>query len=102
MTTLNKTEKRSEDDSREKQDGQERPAQEAPPQNPAESRRKRRIVLVVLIVVVIVGSIAALIWWLNARHFEATDDAFIDGHIVAISPKVSAIVSRVISMTIPS
>jgi membrane fusion protein (multidrug efflux system) len=94
MTALNK-EERSKEASEEKEDGQERAAQEAPPQNPAESRRKRRIVLVVLIVLVLVGSIAALIWWLYARQFESTDDAFIDGHIVAISPKVAAIVSRV-------
>lgn len=41
--------------------------------------------VVLLIVVVMV----ALIWWLNARHYEDTDDAFIDTHIIHIAPQIS-------------
>ena len=43
-------------------------------------------------VVVIVGG---LVWWLNARHYEATDDAFVDTHLVHLSPQVSGRVTRV-------
>ena len=33
--------------------------------------------------------IAGTIWWLHARRFESTDDAFIDAHSVQISAQVS-------------
>jgi membrane fusion protein (multidrug efflux system) len=91
MTATNNKQKRSKDDPEEQENGEEGAPQEPPPEDPAQTRHKRRVALVV----VVVGSISVLVWWLHARHFESTDDAFIDGHIVAISPKVSAIVSRV-------
>lgn len=34
-------------------------------------------------------------YWLYARSHESTDDAFIDGHIVQVSPKVSGYVLKV-------
>ena len=33
--------------------------------------------------------VAILLWWLNARHFESTDDAFIDARPVSISAQVA-------------
>jgi membrane fusion protein (multidrug efflux system) len=39
--------------------------------------------------------LAALIWWLIARNYEDTDDAFIDTHIVHISPQIVGQVTRV-------
>jgi len=33
--------------------------------------------------------VAALIWWLNARQFEDTDDAFIDTHILHVAPQIA-------------
>jgi membrane fusion protein (multidrug efflux system) len=33
--------------------------------------------------------IAVLIWWLNARHYESTDDAFIDTRTVQVSAQVA-------------
>jgi membrane fusion protein (multidrug efflux system) len=93
MTALNTKDNRSEGESDES-DGKPRQA-EAPRETPTQARHKRRVMLVVLIVVVIGAGIGTLIWWLHARHFESTDDAYIDGHIIAISPKVAAIVSRV-------
>jgi len=50
-----------------------------------------RIFSIVLLVLVIGG----LVYWLHARHFESTDDAFIDGHIIPIGPQVSALVAAV-------
>jgi membrane fusion protein (multidrug efflux system) len=35
-------------------------------------------------------------YWQYARQYESTDDAFIQGHIIQISPKVSAQVMRVL------
>jgi len=42
-----------------------------------------------LLVIVILLGVAALIWWLNARQFEDTDDAFIDTHILHIAPQIA-------------
>ncbi len=39
--------------------------------------------------------VGGILWWLHARRYESTDDAFIDGHVVAISPRVSAVVRAV-------
>ncbi|HEX3724718.1 MAG TPA: HlyD family secretion protein [Pirellulales bacterium] len=36
--------------------------------------------------------VAGVGYWLYARHFEWTDDAFIDGHIVQVAPKVAGYV----------
>jgi membrane fusion protein (multidrug efflux system) len=43
----------------------------------------------VLLVIVILACVAALIWWLNARQFEDTDDAFIDTHILHVAPQIA-------------
>jgi len=45
----------------------------------------------VLLVVVFLG----LRYWLYARSHESTDDAFIDGHIVQVSPKASGYVTKI-------
>ena len=42
-----------------------------------------------VVVLVIVLLIAGLIWWLIERQYENTDDAFIDTHIVHISPQIA-------------
>jgi len=49
----------------------------------------------IAIVVVLIGGIIGLIFWLHARHYESTDDAFIEGHVVQIAPQVSARVAKV-------
>jgi membrane fusion protein (multidrug efflux system) len=45
--------------------------------------------------VLVVGAILGLRYWLYARSHETTDDAFIDGRIVQLSPKISGYVSKV-------
>jgi membrane fusion protein (multidrug efflux system) len=40
--------------------------------------------------VVAIAGITALRWWMDARQYESTDDAFIDGDIIPISPQVAA------------
>ena len=47
-------------------------------------------------IVVVVALIAlALLWWLHARRFVSTDDAFVDTHIVHLAPQVAGQVQRV-------
>ena len=56
---------------------------------------KRPAVLVVASIVLIIGAIIGVRYWLYARSHESTDDAFIDGHIIQISPKASGYVAKV-------
>ena len=44
---------------------------------------------------VVVLLIAGLIYWLIARNYEDTDDAFIDTHIVHIAPQIAGQVIRI-------
>jgi membrane fusion protein (multidrug efflux system) len=46
-------------------------------------------------VVLVIAAILGLRYWLYARSHESTDDAFIDGHIIQVSPKASGYVSKV-------
>jgi membrane fusion protein (multidrug efflux system) len=50
---------------------------------------------IILIGVVAVLVIGALLFWLNARQYESTDDAFIDAHIVRIAPTVAGTLKEV-------
>jgi membrane fusion protein, multidrug efflux system len=56
---------------------------------------KRPAFVIAALVVLIVVTIVGLRYWLYARSHESTDDAFIDGHIIQISPKVSGYIARV-------
>ena len=67
----------------------------APPAD-AKARSRRPLlkgVIAVLVVAVIAG---ATLWWLSARNWESTDDAFIDVHTVQVSPQVAGRVLRVL------
>ncbi len=46
--------------------------------------------------VLLIAAVAGLFYWLYTRQFVYTDDAFIDGEVVQISPKISAYVARVL------
>jgi membrane fusion protein (multidrug efflux system) len=45
-----------------------------------------RVGIAIIVVALIIG---AIIWWLIARQYEDTDDAFIDTHIVHMSPQTN-------------
>jgi membrane fusion protein (multidrug efflux system) len=67
------------------------------PQEPPPERAPfyRRLGFRIFFLVLCLLGIAGTIYWLHARHFEETDDAFIDGHVIPISPQISALVSTV-------
>ena len=46
------------------------------------------------VILVIILLIAGLVWWLIARNYENTDDAFIDTHIVHIAPQIAGQVTH--------
>ena len=60
-----------------------------------EPKKKRRFPLVIVGAVALIAIIGGLIYWLYARQFESTDDAFIDGDVVQISPKIASYVTKV-------
>jgi len=75
---------------------EEEPVHDQPDAEPA--RRpfyKRRGVIIIAAVVLVLGAIFGVRYWLYARSHESTDDAFIDGHIVQVSPKVSGYVAKI-------
>ena len=56
---------------------------------------KRRGVIIIAVVVLLLGTIFGVRYWLYARSHESTDDAFIDGHIIQVSPKASGYVAKI-------
>lgn len=56
---------------------------------------RRPAFMIVAALVLIVGAIIGVRYWLYARAHESTDDAFIDGRVVQLSPKVSGYVMKV-------
>jgi membrane fusion protein, multidrug efflux system len=64
-------------------------AQEQDPKGIRGAFRKHPIAMVVCLGLIVVGVIAGIAWYLHARHYESTDDAFIDGRPVLVSPQVS-------------
>lgn len=70
------------------------PEKKAPPSPPKPKRRLpvMIIVLVALAIVVVVG----LYYFIFVAPYESTDDAFIDGHAIAIAPQVAGRVARLL------
>ena len=68
-------------------------AQKAAPAPAARSNGKRRIILGLVVLAVGTG---ALIYYLDARHFQETDDAQIDGNITNLGPRVTGTVTKVL------
>jgi membrane fusion protein, multidrug efflux system len=57
--------------------------------------KKHPVALLVCAALIVVGVIGGVAWYLHARHFESTDDAFIDGRPVLISPQVTGSIVQV-------
>src|SRR6185369_17195882 len=56
---------------------------------------KRRGVIIAAAVVLLLGAIFGVRYWLYARAHESTDDAFIDGHIIQVSPKAAGYIAKI-------
>ncbi|MGV8894647.1 MAG: HlyD family efflux transporter periplasmic adaptor subunit [Burkholderiaceae bacterium] len=64
--------------------------QEAPVA-PARNSRRGQLIAVTLVLMVVL--ITYLIWWiLNSRNFESTDDAYVAGNVVQVTPQVGGTV----------
>jgi membrane fusion protein (multidrug efflux system) len=69
--------------------------QEQKPIRIGEFLRTHWILTAVAAILIIIAVVAGTMWWLHARHFESTDDAFIDSRQFAVSSKVAGYVSDV-------
>lgn len=47
------------------------------------------------VVVIVIGFVTGLLYWLDARHYESTDDAFIAARSFSIAPKVGGYVTDI-------
>jgi membrane fusion protein (multidrug efflux system) len=51
----------------------------------------RRSLLIGLVLLLAIGTgIAGILYWVHAQHYESTDDATLEGHVVPISAQISA------------
>jgi membrane fusion protein (multidrug efflux system) len=66
-------------------------AQEANEQNKGNGKRRRRLIIITL--VLLLALILYGLWWFFfARHYESTDDAYVSGNVVQVTPQVSGTV----------
>jgi membrane fusion protein, multidrug efflux system len=74
----------------------QKPEQKAPPQQWVRGllRRHPYAALAVALVAAILMA-AGVMWWLHARNYESTDDAFIDARNVNVSPQVTGAITEV-------
>ncbi len=70
-------------------------ADPAPPPAPARRWHRRPLPLAILGMMVLALAIVSVRYYNYAMAHESTDDAFIEAHIVQISPKVASLVARV-------
>lgn len=84
-------------DDRKKGDGEDRKDDEEPKKK-KKGLLQRPLLLIVGAVVLLAILIGGLLWWLHARHFETTDDAYVDTHIVRLAPQISGQVVRVLAV----
>jgi membrane fusion protein (multidrug efflux system) len=75
--------------------GTARVAAPAAPAAPAAAAGQRKVMTVAVLAGLVCLSLAAWRWW-PWRGSESTDDAFIEGHVVAVSPTVAGRVVQVL------
>ena len=69
-----------------------------PPPPPAPPKRplyKRPAFLIIAGLIVVGAVVGGLLWWLDARNWESTDDAFVQADVTQVSPRVAGYVNAV-------
>ena len=56
---------------------------------------RRPVFLIIAAAILLLAIVFGVRYWAYARSHESTDDAFVDGHIIQVSPKVSGYVLKV-------
>lgn len=85
------------DDVRERDSRESRPPAEAPPgRNAREPWFRRRGVVIAGAVILVVLVVLIGAWWWYESGIETTDDAFLEAHVVDVSPQIAGQVTRVL------
>ena len=63
-----------------------------PETQPASKTSRRRLMIIVTIILMLVLSAAGLWWLILARHYQNTDDAYVAGNVVQVTPQVGGTV----------
>jgi membrane fusion protein (multidrug efflux system) len=71
------------------------PQQPAAPQQPANNGKRKRMMTLLVIVILIAAIAYGLYYFLVARFHESTDDAYVNGNVVQITPQVTGTVIAV-------
>ncbi|CAB3807172.1 Multidrug export protein EmrA [Paraburkholderia ultramafica] len=71
------------------------PQQPAAPQQPANNGKRKRMMTLLVIVILIAAVAYGLYYFLVARFHEDTDDAYVSGNVVQITPQVTGTVVAV-------
>jgi membrane fusion protein (multidrug efflux system) len=77
-------------------DKDQAPEDSEPEARPKKGLKERPILVAVIIGVLLLAIVGGLIFWLIARNYESTDDAFIDTHIIRLAPQVSGRITQVL------
>jgi len=72
--------------------GSSQPKKEDTAQAPTKTRKRKPFVWIIVILVLILGGGSGYHYWLAHRNLESTDDAYIDGRAITISPQISGLV----------
>ncbi len=70
------------------------PTPAAPQEQVPRSSGRKQAFLIFFLILAVVGT-AGVLYWLHARQFEDTDDAFVEMHLNPISARVDGVVAKV-------
>lgn len=87
-------EKKDSDKKEDPKDGDENGDEDEVKDKP-KSLRDRPGLLIGGAIVLLLLMIGGVLYWLHARQYVSTDDAFIDGHIVRLAPQISGVVREI-------
>jgi len=57
--------------------------------------RGRRRAFIIFFLVLVLSGVGGVLYWLNARQFEDTDDASVEMHLNPVSPRIDGVVVKV-------
>jgi membrane fusion protein (multidrug efflux system) len=58
----------------------------------ANTGKRKRLLLILLAIILLAGSLAALWWLISGRYHESTNDAYVGGNVVQVTPQVNGTV----------
>jgi len=71
-----------------------KPSNMQEPDAPKNGKRRRNLIIVTLALLLIAAGYG--VWWfIFARHFEDTDDAYVAGNVVQVTPQIAGIVTAI-------